>query len=492
MATVSEKSFGRFQIGGQEVHGELLINAGETNLYVEDRSYFLKSDLPDFIFGTLQQNEKVTLADCLLPPVLGAACLEGSGRINFANIFPHYIIRGDHFDPNQNVVKTIFFQIDDAEAIFPDRQAFGLVLEPETKIAALLADQDHGAIGERPEILYFSGKHEIFECSVPAGKLSASHGFSMSHPGVKGFKIDNSIRMQFVFDTAKDLRGSLDPVWSIAQLFGLLAGRPQHIFDIRIVLVGDDERKPFLKVLPTTARTFRDGDRATKPHSRDALLNGVQHPETLAGLISSWFCDEAILGHARRRFFNAFDQQNNFDVNRIIAAANLYDLIPESVNPVSKSLPQEIQDVVDKCKALFDALPSSPERSAGLSSLGRMNSANLKKKILAWSEGLRGGFNGKFKDLQLVLDQAVDCRNYFVHGSAAKFDYIKNIDQFIFLIETLEFTFALSYLLRGGWREKMWLSNGGGQSHCFGRYLYDFDRNVSELGIVLRGGEREG
>lgn len=461
-----------------------MIDGDKTNLYVEEGSNFLQPDLPDFIFGTLRQNEKITLARCLIPEEPGYSFGGSSKPLYFANIFPHYVIRGDHFDPNKALVKTISFRIDDAEVIFPDTQAFGQLAKPKTEIAALLDNQTQKTTGERPEIFYYLGNDEIFQCTVPTGNFYARHGVRLNLPNVTGFKLDSSINLQFKFEENKNLFKSLETVRSIARLFGLLAGRPQHISNVRIELAADNENKRPLTVLSTTTPTISDRNRGENPSFRGALISGVEHPNAMAKIIFSWLSDETKLGHARHRFFDSFDQQYKFDINRIIAVTNLYDLIPEDINPVSKNLPQDVQSVVDKCKELFNALPDSPERSAGLSSLGRMNSANLKKKIFSWSENLRTSFDGKFERLKFVTDQAVDCRNHFVHGSPAKFNYHKHTNHYIFLIQTLEFTFALSYLIRIGWSEEMWETRGG-YMHYFNTYLRNFDRNFNDLCKLL-------
>src|SRR5690606_40268316 len=53
-----------------------------------------------------------------------------------------------------------------------------------------------------------------------------------------------------------------------------------------------------------------------------------------------------------------------------------------------------------------------------------------------------------FPELDLVVDQAVNCRNFYVHGSASAIDYSTNFDQVQFFTDTLEFVFGISDLLR--------------------------------------------
>jgi Apea-like HEPN len=74
----------------------------------------------------------------------------------------------------------------------------------------------------------------------------------------------------------------------------------------------------------------------------------------------------------------------------------------------------------------------------------------LKRKIQGRAKLITNIVKDKFPELDMVVDQAVNCRNYYVHGSPAKFDYGKHIDHVHFFTDTLEFVFAASDLLEAG------------------------------------------
>jgi hypothetical protein len=57
--------------------------------------------------------------------------------------------------------------------------------------------------------------------------------------------------------------------------------------------------------------------------------------------------------------------------------------------------------------------------------------------------------------MHIPINQAVPCRNHFVHGGDAGFDYAKEFNSFAFLTETLEFVFAISDILELGWRSRL-------------------------------------
>lgn len=69
-----------------------------------------------------------------------------------------------------------------------------------------------------------------------------------------------------------------------------------------------------------------------------------------------------------------------------------------------------------------------------------------------------------------MIDEAVDCRNYFVHGSKAKMDYSDEFDQVIFFTEALEFIFAASDFIECGWNIDEWSKQNSTVSHPFDRF----------------------
>jgi hypothetical protein len=87
----------------------------------------------------------------------------------------------------------------------------------------------------------------------------------------------------------------------------------------------------------------------------------------------------------------------------------------------------------------------------------------------------------RFPELELVVDQAIDCRNYYVHGSGTKIDYSRNTDLVTFFTDTLEFIFAASDLVESGWDITAWANQGTTCSHPFGRYLIDYQGELCAL-----------
>lgn len=110
---------------------------------------------------------------------------------------------------------------------------------------------------------------------------------------------------------------------------------------------------------------------------------------------------------------------------------------------------------------------------------------SLKRKVRSRVKLITDAVGTKLPNLDLVTDQAVDCRNYYVHGTLGKFSYEVNSDQPIFFTDTLEFVFAASDLIDAGWGIAEWIKQGTTMSHPFVRYCVDYAARLSELEKIL-------
>jgi hypothetical protein len=117
--------------------------------------------------------------------------------------------------------------------------------------------------------------------------------------------------------------------------------------------------------------------------------------------------------------------------------------------------------------------------------LGRIGKSTLKQKIRHRTRLLVNATGGRFNEITTVTDEAVDCRNHYVHGSAPSFDYNTHFDMIEFFTDTLEFVFAASDLIEGGWDLKAWSDKGSSMSHPFGRFLVGYGACLQELKSLL-------
>ena len=122
-----------------------------------------------------------------------------------------------------------------------------------------------------------------------------------------------------------------------------------------------------------------------------------------------------------------------------------------------------------------------------MNAFGWIGGVTLKKKIRHRAKVLIDRIGDKLPDLLRATDEAVNCRNLFVHGTppSSGIDYSKETKILFFLTDTLEFVFAASDLIESGWDIEEWWKDGGKRSHPFGQYLSDYESKISKLMALL-------
>lgn len=90
-----------------------------------------------------------------------------------------------------------------------------------------------------------------------------------------------------------------------------------------------------------------------------------------------------------------------------------------------------------------------------------------------------------FPELITVTDEAVNCRDHYVHGGKPRLDYARSSDTVDFFIDTLEFVFGASDLIEGGWDAKAWAERGTTMSHPFGRFRVTYKDRLKKLKALL-------
>ena len=121
-----------------------------------------------------------------------------------------------------------------------------------------------------------------------------------------------------------------------------------------------------------------------------------------------------------------------------------------------------------------------------LIALRKVGESSQKQKIRSRSKLILDLVPTRFPELDFVTDEAVRCRNFFVHGPAkSKFTYDDYIDLLPFLTDALEFVFAASILVECGWGIEDWLKTSTAMTHPFDRMKMDYKHHLEHLkGVV--------
>ncbi|MBE0627118.1 MAG: hypothetical protein IH606_20150 [Burkholderiales bacterium] len=481
--------FGKFAIApDQHLHGELRVAGKGTSLYLRDDEFFHTRTIPDkCLTGILHDLTRVTLIECI---TLEEMAHGGDETYHSAKLFPHFVLEGpQHISPNDQAIVEIRLGLDDATALFYDFDAFGTVIDPVPhieRIAAANKVDREIVVGPEPRIVYFTGKRDIIEVDTALGTVRARHNPGWSLGGPAGVRIDNVITIGIEPERPLTFGDAFFRTLQLLRFLELVIGRRQNLREFVVFVNGAENRVP-LRVHWSyrPLRTARAIDHRRSPQPADLLLDPIRQSDEFANVMRAWLGTDRERQDARCRFHTSFIDQEIYSVERLIGAANMFDLLPNSAAPKDVDIPSDVMDAKRRCQEIFESLPDSYERSSVLGILGRLGKASLKHKTRHRAQYVETVTAGRFPDLALVLDEAINCRNHYVHGSSAKIDYRENFDMVTFFTDTLEFVFAASELIEAGWNIQAFIKKGTTMSHPFGAYRVDYDERIKKFHALL-------
>ncbi|WP_190678682.1 HEPN domain-containing protein [Leptolyngbya sp. FACHB-671] len=483
------KKAGSFTLtNGIELQGELCLQGAATTLDLYSSSSFDRHAGAD-IFGMFYDRSKVSLINCVT--MSGGSATRGGEAYHFSSIFPHFVIFGDQrISSSCRIIRELSFTVDDAATLFYDFDAFGSVFDAKPHVEHIVEAEAKKLgrdieIGKYPHLFYFTGKYEIFGVDTVLGKISATHSPSYTLPDSEGIHVDNTIRINIAFYFEKTVDEAIGSVLDILRFLEVIAGRPQNISDLRFFPVSaQDHPKPLDVYWCMPPQRERDNE-SRKPNSFDLLLQVASNSDEFSNVLKRWMERHDEWRNARARFSTAFAYQDSYNVDRIVGAANMFDILPSCAYPEPVTLSSDLAEAQNNARKAFRTLPPSPERDSVLGALGRIGKATLKRKVRSRAKLITDVVGDRFPDLELVVDQAIDCRNYYVHGSDAKIDYSMHSAQVQFFTDTLEFVFAASDLVESGWDITTWITQGSTLSHPFARYCFNYSPMLSTLKKLL-------
>jgi hypothetical protein len=501
------RQIGSFSVSpNKSVHGDLRIDGPRTLLSIHGRGadrfphqYYDELIPPNgYIPGILNDASRVSLLECIrLRSVAGGV---GDDGFTSADIFPNYVLRGNrHLGPTERLISSAELVLDDASALFYDFHAFGQlhdahpfikqITQAQSDFIATMRPGEELAIetGPNPLIFYYTGKYEIFTSDTSIGRVSAHHRPTYTLGGPSGVGVTNAIPLRVDYSEPVFFKIVMQDVAALLRFFETVAGRRQEVREFLIDVQNEDGGSSGLQVHWSHAPN-RGGAEVDerKPNPGDILLSAVEDPAAFSSVLANWMRHDDLRREARQRFSNCFANQSTYSHDRLIGAANMFDILPSEAVPQDVELSPELREAKEAAQLIFERLSQSIERDSVLSSLGRLGKSGLKRKIRFRAERIIGAQCDRFPDLFLVTDEAVNCRNHFVHGSRASFDYAEHFDLVCFFTDTLEFVFAASDLIDSGWDICAWTRHGTTMSHPFGGFLVNYTGGLRRLKEVLQ------
>jgi len=446
---------------GKRVKGELTLSGPNSSLYMWDENYFETVwnekiwGYGSSIKGTLNDLKKVSLLNCMQSSHGSNSRIAEEEIIHHASFFFDYAVFGDeHISHDEEIITQVSFVIEEESVLFRDFEAFGVIHESSSIVRQLLRSKSDGddndiKVGELATVLYYTGNSEIFSADTVFGKISAFRTTASSF-GSKGASIESEVVINLEFPVPVVFNDSVERTFRVLEFIGLLSGRPQNLTRLEIWKESGQEMPTVLQVYGSRFPKYERSENEQLLHLPDFLISPVRNPAEFSRVMTGWLARDGAWRSARSRFHGCFAKQRLYDIDRLVAAANMFDILPPEAVPLDS------------------------------------NKNTLKKKIRHRADFISTEIGHSLPELSKIVDSAVNCRNYYVHGKYGdRIDYEKEIGARIFLTSTLEFIFAVSDLIESGWNVKAWSETGSFCSHPFYWYLVDYEGCLGEFKSVL-------
>lgn len=461
------------------------------------RSFFKFHSQNGFdLYGKSSNTQFISLHNCFWTRISDVG--EQPNLFHKVAIACNFVFVGSRFiKPEDALFSSILFSFDEVGTLARGSKSFETLYPTQDEVTELLRneharrgdlrcwdDRSSGGsrveIGPNPEMAYFSGKHEIAGCNVGGDHYGLQYRVGSNRRRLSRAQLEWKVAGCIRWSEPKSLKDSISEMQVLRQLIELVVGQRTRIREI-IVFIDSVEIAEFPETgdlyWPYCNDEMRDA--AAAPSIVQALLDTEARPDEFTGVMKAWLECNNSMGEARRRLVSSFFNRHSID--RLVSAANVFDLLPDHALQVQKTVREDLQSAVSAARNLFTKLPRSDERDGVLGALGRVAKPSLRDKVCHRASIIIAKSGPKFPDLHEVCKLAVSCRNHFVHGSELPKGLDRDESNFFFLTNTLEFVFAASDLISLGWDLEGWLESAYLYGHPFGRYVYSYKEYARRL-----------
>ena len=401
-------------------------------------------------------------------------------------VSPQCVLFGSrHISDDEGVVYKISFVLEHAVALFYDSDAYGTIFN-NSAATAMVAKIDNPESSNEIEntnwISYYTGKKSVFTTDTVIGRVSANHipVFTMGNDHDHG--LEKVTELSIKFDEPLPVIESLHRMGRVLQFFDLVVGYTQNVSSISVHTGFDDPSDSFELYAIGYA-----GRHSTREESGNGiilrttvLIHPVDDPTEFASVLRSWLDRDVEWHTARIRLAQNWGKRF-YLYNRIIAAANVFDLLPHDVYGKKPALTSDLSAAVDASRKIFRKLPPSEEREDILGYLGRVGGWRLKRKIASRANTICDSIGQLLPEFRTVIYEAVNLRNHYVHGTQSRIRSDQRLLLLQFLTDSLEFIFLASDFIDAGWNIVDWCNKGKPIGHPFHNYLVHYQEDLKRL-----------
>ena len=475
---------------GHRLPGTLHLKGPDSllHLWSSDRTGLNASEIKT-VHGTLDDQTKVSIIGCLnfyFGEIFGP-----DGVSQHYKFFPHYVVVGhQQLSHSEKSIHSVAFVVDDAPALFHDRETFRTshVQAADLETIHSLETFRQARFENRNAIVaYYTGKAQIFSVDTVIGTVSARNCPSFSLGGPQGAKIENTILVYITFAEPVNIDEMDSRLRKLLRFFEALVGRQQNLMEVNIALQDDEPVESSSVYLNMYSGRDREAD-TWEPDFRDILVDAVREQNSFEQILCDWMKRDEDWLLARSRFSNGWSRPHQYSIDRLIGAANMFDLLPKGAVGVASPVSEDISAAIQLCKQRLKEINSSAERDEALSVLGSIGRQSLKDKVGHRVKCLTEIIESQVPEIEIVADYAIDLRNLYVHGSATRAKKDKLPKFIAFFTDTLEFVFCASDFVELGWNVKSWINRPNLARHPFSIYLNAYRDKLqvfqSEFGLT--------
>lgn len=497
---LNTSSSGTFIVGDSTYAGTLTHSDSGFTLSIHVPG--LVSDLVGYeyllpIFGTLLDFTEVTLLHTMITEHRGYGKASSSGSHDRSQQFSFalwYVIFSENsIDTRDCLFDALDFSIPNANDLFHS-QSFSYISNATEAVARDLVQKDleylrlpslldNYQFGDSPAIFLYTGASVLAELLLPFGILKIKNNPIYSIPSNSGFTLENNISCHVEFTESMDFWQATSKVEPIKQLLELILGKPQFLKNFKLLTKEADNLPSIFEVYRSVYNQLERS--SVYVHVVDRLIHIEIELDEFQAVLNEWLLRQEEWKFSREEFFSVLSDVK-YTSDTLVKLSNLFDLIPGSAyRDTSIGLSDDLLAAKAACKSIFKALPPSIERESMLNALGRLGNKNLKHKIKDRYKIIQDAGFIELDRIDSVINQCVDCRNFFVHGGKKNFDYSEQFDLLCFFIDTLTFIYGISEMIECGWSRNKWTDDRL-NSHPFSLYLISYEWHLNALDKILK------
>lgn len=458
-----------FTVQGTDHAGALNLDGPNTKLDIfSDDFLHLKDEEMACVRGVSKEGVSISAINCVPLVMSGSATYHGRER-RYLTLSPNYVVLGPcYLEPSEPVIASIAFTFSQANNLFYDWGTFGHIRSEQRLsfgqrrglLRGVRNRPKHRRRGGRLDFYYRWDRGPIIEAACDIGTITVWNATRETNPSPDGLDVENQIRVTVQFTHPQHLTEALRIRHQIMVPMELLAQGRQNVTDIRLRHIGTAEG--------THLDFYASGEEREKVDHlmpADALVNGGLHEEEFTRVLTAWMNSRVERSAARRRFIGSFRRGRSFDTDRLVGAANAFDILPATDFEKMDKLPPEVAALLagfeKKVKETAKSSTAVNEyRERLLNNLGLVRGRNLRSKVLQRWSSVPACITSRLPAMPEAIAHSVRARNYFVHGTPINMATEDIYGLASFFTDTLEFVFGVSELCHCGWDAERWIKEG--------------------------------